>query len=81
MYFSLDDFNNRTLRDWRYVNRHVSPRTNAKRHALKYGAAGCWLANDSLLMYYRDGGKVFQKTFKHAVPISPQGFAAYRANA
>jgi len=66
--FKLDNFNSRTVCGWFHAGPH-SARTNARNHALAFGAAGMWFANDSYRLIYVDsGGKVRQRTWPHAAP-------------
>ena len=62
LYFDLDSPHNKTLRDWRGPS-------GAKRHAREHGVAGAWRANDSFVLFYMDGDKLRQKTWKRACPI------------
>ena len=71
-YFTLDNYSNRTVSGWRFGGKHsfLSPswRGNAKRHAASNGAAGVWLGNGDLLLFFRDGDKVRQRTIPDARP-------------
>lgn len=64
--FRLDGIHNRTTREWN--GNGASWRTNMRHHAQEHGAAGAWRADDSFVMFYRDGGKIRQKTWAHGRP-------------
>ena len=59
----------RQLRHWN--GNGLDPRTNAKRYARKHGAAGAWMADASYLLFYMDGDKLRQKTFRDVVGKLP----------
>lgn len=48
----------------------TSPRETAKRHALEYGQAGIWHADDSVTVYTCDGDKLRQKLYRNTRLIS-----------
>lgn len=68
MLFTLDNFHNRLVCDWRKGRNNW--RTNARNHAKEHNHAGAWQANDSFILFYNDKGSIKQKTFKHAKPIN-----------
>lgn len=47
----------------------TSPEAEARRHAVEYGVAGIWRADDSLLVFTRlDDGRISRRTFPRAKP-------------
>ncbi len=65
--FTMDGVHNRVVAGWRGNKRNW--RTNARNHALTHGHAGVWRADESFILYYRDGDTVRQKTWPRALPL------------
>ena len=68
--FTLDGFHNREGRRW--VAKGLGIAANARKHAKEHGNAGVWRGDDSFVLYYRDGDKVRQKTWKKAKGLLPE---------
>ena len=70
--FNLDGFHNRTVSGWFFAGmqspRSCGAQTAAQRHARRYGNAGMWRADDSFVLFYREGDRIRQKTWRRAVP-------------
>ncbi len=75
----IDGVKVRELRDWAYayppkqygsatyhpmLTRHLSPATAMRKFALEHGAAVGVRADDSVIIMWRENGKICQRTYK-----------------
>jgi hypothetical protein len=77
MYFTLNQ-TNRVIEDWS-GHRNGMPgmgwESVARAYARKNGYAGAWRHDDSFILFYMDGGKLRQRTWKRACPTCLRGGA------
>ena len=73
MQITLDGFHNREALDWHLEAQVINGlrqiprggyRAFMRKHAHQHGVAGAVRADDSFLLFYKDGGKIRQRTWK-----------------
>ena len=71
MTVTVDGVKNREARAWWFETRRGSNVSNAQRYAKLHGAAGMLHADDSFTLFYREGERVYRKTWKRVRAVLP----------